>query len=125
VARLHKMMEKYQGKVNFLTVYISEAHATDEWPLGNLVKIPQHKSLDDRITAALMFQKENQYQPPLVVDTMDNSFNSCYAAWPERGYIIYDGELAYISRADTSGAIDWEDGVESWLEKHCPLNGVS
>jgi len=109
---------KYSNRVDFLTVYVCEAHATDEWKLGNRVKIPQHQSLNDRISAAKLFESENDYQIPLVVDSMDNDFDTTYSAWPERGYIIYQRHMEYISNADITGAINWEEGVEKWLQHH-------
>lgn len=33
-------------------VYIAEAHASDEWPLGRHVRIRQHRALEDRVAAA-------------------------------------------------------------------------
>jgi len=95
-----------------------EAHALDQWKLGDKVRIPQHKSLEDRIAAARLFQEENDYKIPLVVDSMDNNFNEKYSTWPERGYILFEGKMSYISAVETTGTINWEDGVENWLQQY-------
>jgi len=116
-------MEIYGNIVNFLCVYIMEAHATDQWPLGNFSKRPQHKTLLDRIDAANQFQTENSFKPTLVVDDIDNNFNSVYAAWPERGWIIFEGKISYLSDPKLDGSIDWETGISAWLEYFiCNIN---
>jgi len=93
-----------------------EAQAVDQWPLGKQVQIKQHVSLQDRINAAKLFQTETNFQLRLLVDCMDNNFNTTYAAWPERAYIIHEKKMAYICDAGLDGGIDWEVGIESWLK---------
>jgi len=51
-------MEIYGNVVNILCVYIMEAHATDQWPLGRFSKRPQHKTLQDRIDAAINLKQK-------------------------------------------------------------------
>jgi len=93
-----------------------EAQAVDQWPLGKQVQIKQHIDLQDRINAAQLFKKETNFQIPLFVDCMDNTFNKIYAAWPERAYILHKGKMAYICDAQLDGSIDWELGLEKWLQ---------
>jgi len=114
---MNEMYSMFTDRVDFLIVYVSEAHAIDEWKLGDKVKIAQHKSLNDRILAANLFKDENDFHLPLVVDSMENHFDKTYAAWPERAYIIFQGKMTYISKCDVNGAMDWEDGVEKWLQE--------
>jgi len=110
-------MEIYGNTVNFLCVYIMEAHATDQWPLGRFSKRSQHKTLQDRLDAANQFKAETNFKPTLVVDDIDNPFNSIYAAWPERGWIILQGHISYLSDPKLDGSIDWETGISKWLEQ--------
>lgn len=43
--------------MDFLFVYVMEAHASDEWPLGKLRSTtPQHRSMDERCSAARNFR---------------------------------------------------------------------
>lgn len=50
----HQLFEQYRDRVDFLAIYIVEAHAKDEWPLGHKRScIPQHKTLQDRIEAGM------------------------------------------------------------------------
>jgi len=116
---MHEMYSKYIDRVDFLIVYVSEAHAVDQWKLGDKIKIYQHKTLNDRIVAAKSFKDENDIQLPVVVDSFpENQFDKEFACWPERGYIISQEKLAYISKCDVNGSMDWEDGVEKWLQEY-------
>jgi len=117
---LHNLYHKYRENVDFLTIYIKEAHASDEWKLGYKVQIPQHKNLGSRIEAANKFKKDMDYQITLLVDSMENDFNETYAPWPERAYIIYQGKFAYISDLEEDGSLNWEKGVENWLKQFYP-----
>lgn len=90
--------EMFRDRADFLTVYIREAHASDEWPVGNICVIPQHKTLQDRLTAAQNFVRDYNYNIPCVVDCMENKFNEVYAIWPERYYVISaDNKIAHVS----------------------------
>jgi len=115
VENTRDLLEKYRDLVNVLTVYIQEAHASDQWPLGKNVVIPQHQILEDRLTAALMFQQNMNYDLPLVVDTMENKVNETYAIWPERAYIFVNGIIDYITPPTLNGEINWEEEIEDWL----------
>jgi hypothetical protein len=56
----------------------------------------QPKSLKDRLVIANDFSKRFHYAVPLVVDTMANTANNLYSAWPERLYVIEpDKRLSY------------------------------
>ena len=47
------LLEEYTSRASFLCVYVMEAHASDEWPLGGARSpVAQHKTLQDRISAA-------------------------------------------------------------------------
>lgn len=43
---------------------------------------------------------------PVVVDSMANVVRDAYAAWPERLFIIQDGLLVHLQRADAAGGVD-------------------
>jgi len=118
VPRIHELSQIYQPLgVDFLAVYVSEAHASDEWKLGSIVEIPQHRTVNDRLAAATKFQKETGYKIPLVVDTLDNEFEKTYAAWPERAYIVEGGRVVYVCDMKEDGNMDWENGVANWLSQ--------
>lgn len=99
--------DKLKDLVDFVFVYILEAHADDEWKLGNQVRINQHKSIKDRVQAARKFQDENGIKIPMLVDTMDNAFNKEFAAWPTRFYVVYNGELVYVEGSSEANIEYW------------------
>jgi len=97
------MYEDYKGDVDFLTVYVREAHPEDEWQMKSNLKendnvcYAQPKNMKDRLLIANDFSKRFNFTPPLVVDTMANTANNLYAAWPERLYVIdADKRLLYV-----------------------------
>ncbi len=83
-----------------MTVYVREAHPTDEWQMKSNVKddvcYAQPKTLEQRVAIANDFIKRFKFPLPLGVDDMSNAANDAYAAWPERIYIIDEsGRIAY------------------------------
>ncbi len=112
------MHEQYRGRTNFLTVYIKEAHAQDEWQMDANEKegvcYLQPKTLAQRVAIASDFVKRFHYEVPLFVDPMDNRANALYAGWPERFYIIDErGVIVYKGKPGPFG-YDPEE-VEAWL----------
>ena len=85
------MYDKYNDKgVNFLSIYISEAHANDEWPIRTKKElvINQHKTINDRINAALSMIKFTKWKLPLYCDCIDNGFRNEFKAWPLRIFML-------------------------------------
>ena len=69
---LDLLFEKYKSKVQFLVVYVMEAHAKQEWPLGTTrSSIGQHKTIEERIAAANAYRTKNitLLNFPFVVDS--------------------------------------------------------
>eukprot|EP00276_Gloeochaete_wittrockiana_P001060 CAMPEP_0184676646 /NCGR_PEP_ID=MMETSP0308-20130426/88461_1 /TAXON_ID=38269 /ORGANISM="Gloeochaete witrockiana, Strain SAG 46.84" /LENGTH=105 /DNA_ID=CAMNT_0027124491 /DNA_START=314 /DNA_END=628 /DNA_ORIENTATION=- len=90
-------MADFGHKADVLFVYITEAHAVDEWPIGSRLKYSQPKTTAERCTIARDFVSALDVRIPLLVDTDANSFETKYAAWPIRFYIILDGLMALIA----------------------------
>mmetsp|Transcript_12373 Transcript_12373/g.13700 ORF Transcript_12373/g.13700 Transcript_12373/m.13700 type:complete len:120 (+) Transcript_12373:1493-1852(+) len=103
---MHELLVKHGRNVNFLTVYIVEAHASDEWPVGDPLKITQPRTTIERCGVARSFVKEYQYQLPMLVDTIENSFEQAYAAWPIRFYVIEDGTVTFVAQPDEMNTYD-------------------
>ena len=107
--------------MNFLTIYIKEAHPEDEWQLGENetkgVCYMQPTTLEQRIVIANDFVARFDYQMSLVVDSMENLVNESYAAWPERLYVVDEaGKVAYKGGVGPFGFKPEE--LEAWLEEH-------
>lgn len=112
---MHLLYSQFKDQVEFLAVYISEAHAKNEWKLGDLVNINQHETLEDRIAAAKAFVNDMQYQIPVVVDSMSNAFDKVYAVWPDRFFIIENGTMQLVPSPGTYGYDRTE--IQFWLQK--------
>lgn len=75
VGELNELFAQLADHVDFLTVYIAEAHATDEWPIGSRFKYTQPRTVAARIAIAKEFMAREHYNLPTVVDP-------CYPADP-------------------------------------------
>ena len=50
---LKHLLEAFASQVRFVLVYVMEAHAKDQWPLGvERSVVAQHKTTEERIQAA-------------------------------------------------------------------------
>lgn len=92
--------------VQFLLIYIAEAHAYDEWPVGDHLllgrRILQPRRLEDRLQLAKQFARSYVLDAlELLVDepAADGAggFDATYAAWPTRFYLLRDGEVAWVA----------------------------
>lgn len=115
------LYERFCEVADFLTIYIKEAHADDEWPLPNNVEdsacYRQPRLFQDRLKIAEHFVQWQGYPVPVAVDDMKNTACRRYAAYPERLYVIAeDGTVAYRGGR---GPFEYNPGeLEAWLEQH-------
>jgi len=92
------------SSLKFKLVYIQEAHATDTWPMpssryqpqGKVVNLTAHTCLEERIEAARKLVEEMEVKGEVLIDTMEDTFNKEYNAWPTMFYVIngINGTLA-------------------------------
>jgi len=95
-------------EVVFTFVYIREAHASDERPSpssrdqpeGEVIDIPSHSSLEDRIEVAWRIKEEMEIDSKVevLVDNMEDTFNKEFAAWPIRYFIAKEGRLMHKTK---------------------------
>lgn len=106
-----------------MTVYIREAHPTDEWQMDSNetegVCYPQPRSTERRIAIANDFVQRFHYEIPLRVDPIENPADALYAGWPERLYIVEPNGLIAYKGALGPGGFHPEE-VERWLTAHVP-----
>jgi Iodothyronine deiodinase len=119
---LKSLQAQYGSRVNFLTLYIKEAHPTDEWQLPSNktedVCYLQPRTTEQRVAIANDFIKRFHYDIPLLIDPIENPANSIYAGWPERLYVLEDGVIRYKGGP---GPFDYHpEEVEAWLVKRFP-----
>jgi hypothetical protein len=102
--------------VQFLGVYIREAHAVDgvlperqsgTWLMdsperGLFVETPL--SMEERLALARRCNEEMALGFPLLVDGLDDAVDAAYAAWPERLYLVdVDGTIVYRGEKGPDG----------------------
>ncbi len=107
---LRDLYERYHDQVQFILVYIREAHPVDGWWLGRgvlglllrLVKtraatdVYDPETIEERRQVAARCEAEVKYGIPTLVDDIDDSVNRAYAAIPTRLYLLgEDGRVAY------------------------------
>lgn len=85
---------------SFAIVYIKEAHPDDEWQmdsnLDSKVVFEQPKTFETRLELARTFVDSMKVETDTYVDDIRNTALACYAAWPERIYVIdTDGRILY------------------------------
>jgi hypothetical protein len=129
-----QIYDDYKEHADFLTVYVREAHPTDEWQMKSNVKddvcYAQPKTLEQRMAIANDFTKRFKYPLPFGVDDMSNAAELAYAAWPERLYIIDEsGHIAYRGgmgpfNYKPAEARDWLAGRYG-VVKHDPAPGAA
>lgn len=117
---MDSIYEKYRERVDFLTVYIREAHPTDEWQMSanerESVCYAQPRTLAQRVAIANDFVRRFEYRIPLAVDPMANPADRIYAGWPERFYIVDEsGAIAFKGKTGPFGYHPEE--VEAWLAR--------
>jgi len=96
VDQLNRWQQKYGNSVNFVVIYIKEAHANDTWPLGNHVDIPAHQCFEERVEASSILIDKYKCEIPVLYDGMDNAFDEIFAVWPERYFLIFNNKVQYI-----------------------------
>lgn len=124
VGALTELYRAYGAHADFITIYIREAHANDEWKLFGVnadlpaytaegVCYPQPRTLAERLEVAERFAQHHAYHIPLFIDGMKNSAMRAFAAWPKRLYIVNRGAIAY--RGGVNPFNYSPEDVKDWL----------
>ena len=109
---IQQLYAQYHEEVQFLNIYIREAHPIDGWWLGRrLTKgiirkvFPYPKAsmehydpqtIEERRAVAGECLQALEYGLRTYVDEMDDFVNNSYAAWPTRLYLVgLDGIVVY------------------------------
>ena len=143
--QLCQLAGRFGGLVDFVFVYINEAHASDEWPiglavLGKGIERPAHRSHGDRMLAAqallhrlplhehgFMICVDTQVAPGLKEATAllgaGDHFDRAFPSWPFRFWVIQHGKIALRAdlkrravRNESCAAYHVRD-LQRWLER--------
>ena len=116
------MYAKYGDDVQFLVVYIREAHPTDGWQVAQNTReqilFVQPKSFDARQQVAKQMCSVLKLSLPTVIDNLDDKVNQAYAAAPDRLYLVgRDGKIAFKGKPGPFGfrPRDLEAAIKSSL----------
>lgn len=101
---MNDFYDENKSRIDFVTIYITEAHASNEWPInstryngpGNTVAQPT--SQEERRSVAELFVKNFGWRIPLVCDDIQNFFEAQFSPWPLRFYVVEDGKITYIAQ---------------------------
>jgi hypothetical protein len=94
--RLQDLYAQYSDRVQFLVIYVREAHPTDGWRLPGKVKLEDPKTIEERRKAAGQCETAALHGIPTLVDEMDDAVMTAYAGWPDRLYLVgLDGRVVY------------------------------
>jgi len=114
---IKQLHAQFQSKAQFVAVYITEAHAKDEWPVGKSISFcDQPKVIEDRVALANRLQNELELPFPMLIDTMENEFEKTFAAWPWRFYVIGNGKIQFIAQPDPTVYAYDVNKLQDWLE---------
>ncbi len=64
------------------------------------MEVEQPKTLDERRYIANRFVKDFNYNAPIVVDSMENTFETYFAAWPARYWIIFQNKIVFLAQPE-------------------------
>ncbi|MCI0680628.1 MAG: hypothetical protein L0Y71_00875 [Gemmataceae bacterium] len=86
------MKQRYGDRVEFLAVYVREAHPTDGWRMKSNdkdgVAFAQPKSFAERTAVATQCCEKLKITMPLLVDDFDDRVGHLYSGMPDRLYLI-------------------------------------
>lgn len=110
------LSEKWSGQANVIVVYMREAHASDEWPMGNHVNTLQATSLEERAVTARQFVEATGLTVPVFLDGIADPFMHAFSAHPQRFFIINGDGTLIFKAVPSEGEYEFID-VEHCLEK--------
>jgi hypothetical protein len=110
------LWKEYGEQVQFLIVYVREAHALDgNLPLGGggMPMVEEPVTLDERFEVAQTCAVNLDLEPmPMVVDNLADQTCRDYSAWPDRMFLVgTDGRIAYRGASGPYGFFPDELGA--------------
>lgn len=96
------MATRYRDQVEFVAVYLREAHPTDGWKMASNervgIQIAQPKSMAERCEAAHLCDSALAMGIPILVDDINDTVGRAYSGFPDRLYLVdRDGKVTLKS----------------------------
>jgi hypothetical protein len=120
--RLNSIYEKYRDAVEFLCIYVREAHPDDGWRvpenLEQNIHFKEPTTDAERTEVAHVCQLALDLKMPMLVDGIDNAVEEFFKAMPMRLYLVdRDGLIAYTGAQGPFGfdPDSWERAIQETL----------
>lgn len=109
--RMKQLIAEYDDRMQFVFVYVLEAHPTDGWNTDSNraenIMYAQPVSLEERAKVANDWRRAYDFRNPVVLDWPDNRMNADYAGGPERLYVL-----------DASGIVTFKSEQGPYYDSH-------
>ena len=133
--RFLPIYKQFREDVQFMMIYVREAHPTDKWWLAETKLMlflsvmsndypsydtKEPESIEERRVVATACRSKLLEDMPVYVDNMDNKVDLTYVAWPTRVYFLgTDGKVKYDSGLGPYGLSpeDLEKEITKYLGK--------
>ena len=99
--KLAKYHQNLNSPIDFIIIYIKEAHASDGWKFDGSEHsfIANHRDIEDRIEAVRTLIElgniEKEDEIDVYCDTINDYTNHLFRGWPERLYVLFDDKIIY------------------------------
>ena len=118
--RMKQLIADYDGAIQFVFVYVLEAHPTDGWNMPSNkaadIMYAQPVTMDERTKVARDWRNAYNFEIPIILDWPDNRINEDYAGSPERLYVLdAEGVVTFKSEQGPyydSHLDDWAAALE-------------
>jgi hypothetical protein len=121
---LHDMWERHRDRVDFVVVYIREAHPEDGWVVtpnrDQDIRFDDPTTDEERHDVAAACALRLKIRMPVVIDPIDDKIASAYGALPDRLYLIgRGGQIAFQGERGPFGfqPPELEAAIHSELER--------
>ena len=127
---MEDLKKRYGNRVEFLAVYVREAHPTDGWRMSSNdaagIALKQPLNEEERTGVAQRCCTSLKISMPMMVDEIDDRVGNAYSGMPDRLYLIdRKGRVAYkggrgpfgfkpgeMEQALVMSLLDQENGVK-------------
>jgi hypothetical protein len=113
--RMRQLIASHDAAIQFIFVYVLEAHPTDGWktPSNTAADImySQPVNMDERAKVANDWRSAYGFESPIVLDWPDNRINDDYDGSPERLYVL-DSEGVVTFKSEQGPYND--DHLDDW-----------
>jgi hypothetical protein len=107
IAGIRDLYEEFGDDVQFLFVYVREAHPGDE--------LPPHRSIDDKMHAAELLRDEEDLGMPILLDELSGKVHRKYGSMPNPSFLVdKSGRIAFRSLSSRPSSL--RTAIEELIE---------